>query len=167
MAARENQGLQIALIVFVTLTVLLSVTTFFFFRNYQNEQQKSKTAEDAAGKAVADKTKAEGDRDLLLEHIGLQKTDKIETANDTWDKDMKSFEPLLPSKLADEQKNYKKLAEGLAGVVRAQHNRLEKAATDLSEKNKCAGRKNKKRWSKSRQASFGYIRTGWKKRQLI
>jgi hypothetical protein len=133
MAARENQGLQIALIVFVTLTVLLSVTTFFFFRNYQTEQQKSKTAEDAAGKAVADKTKAEGDRDQLLEHVGLQKTDKIETANDTWNKDMKSYEPLLPTKLADEQKNYKKLVEGLAGVVRAQHMRLEKAATDLGD----------------------------------
>jgi hypothetical protein len=44
MAARENQGLQIGLIIFVTLTVLLSLTTFVFFRNYQNEQQRSKEA---------------------------------------------------------------------------------------------------------------------------
>jgi hypothetical protein len=132
MAARENQGLQIALIVFVTLTVLLSVTTFFFFRNYQTEQQKSKTNEESAQKAMADKSKAEGDRDQLLEHIGMQKTDKIEAANDAWDKDMKGYEPLLPTKLAEEQKNYKKLVEGLAGVVRSQHLQLQQSAANLS-----------------------------------
>ena len=132
MAARENQGLQIALIVFVTLTVLLSVTTFFFFRNYQTEQQKSKTAEESANKATGDKTKAEGDRDTLLEHIGLAKSDKIETANDTWDKDMKAYEPLLPAKLAEDQKTYKKLTEGLAGVVRDRDVRLQKAVADLT-----------------------------------
>ena len=63
---------------------------------------------------MADKSKAEGDRDQLLEHIGMQKTDKIDAANDTWDKDMKGFEPLLPTKLAEEQKKHKKLVEGLA-----------------------------------------------------
>ena len=30
--ARENQGLQIALIVFVMLTIILGVTTYLFFR---------------------------------------------------------------------------------------------------------------------------------------
>ncbi len=120
------------MIVFVTLTVLLSVTTFFFFRNYQTEQQKSKTNEESAQKAMADKSKAEGDRDQLLEHIGMQKTDKIDAANDAWDKDMKGFEPLLPTKLAEEQKNYKKLVEGLAGVVRSQHLKLQQSAADLS-----------------------------------
>ena len=45
MAARENQGLQIALIVFVVLTVLLSLTTFVFFRNYQGEQLKATRGE--------------------------------------------------------------------------------------------------------------------------
>ena len=134
MAARENQGLQIALIVFVTLTVLLSVTTFFFFRNYQNEQQKWKTAEESASKAMGDKTKAEGDRDALLEHIGLAKSDKIESANDTWDKDMKNYERLLPAKLADDQKTYKKLVEGLAGVVldTRTHTQVEQAAANMA-----------------------------------
>ena len=35
MAARENQGLQIALIIFVMLTIILSVTTFLFYRNFK------------------------------------------------------------------------------------------------------------------------------------
>jgi hypothetical protein len=39
MAARENQGLQIALIIFVMLTIVLSVTTYIFFDNYKKEKQ--------------------------------------------------------------------------------------------------------------------------------
>ena len=35
MASSENQGLQIALIIFVMLTIILSVTTFLFFREYE------------------------------------------------------------------------------------------------------------------------------------
>ena len=34
--ARENQGLQIALIVFVMLTILLGVTTYLGFRQYND-----------------------------------------------------------------------------------------------------------------------------------
>ncbi len=40
MAARENQGLQIALIIFVMLTIVLSVTTYIFFDNYKKEKQE-------------------------------------------------------------------------------------------------------------------------------
>ena len=32
--ARENQGLQIALIIFVMLTIVLGVTTFIFYHKY-------------------------------------------------------------------------------------------------------------------------------------
>ena len=41
MASGENQGLQIALIVFVILTILLGVGTFFSFRSYQEEVASS------------------------------------------------------------------------------------------------------------------------------
>ena len=49
MAARENQGLQIALIIFVMLTIILIVTTYFFFSSFQQERDKSKalTADNA------------------------------------------------------------------------------------------------------------------------
>ena len=36
--ARENQGLQIALIVFVMLTIVLSITTFLFVRQAADAQ---------------------------------------------------------------------------------------------------------------------------------
>ena len=47
MAARENQGLQIALIIFVMLTIVLAVTTYVFFSSSQEYQTKAKTADDA------------------------------------------------------------------------------------------------------------------------
>lgn len=46
MAARENQGLQIALIIFVMLTIVLSVTTYIFFDNYKKEKQDKIAATD-------------------------------------------------------------------------------------------------------------------------
>lgn len=46
MAARENQGLQIALIIFVMLTIVLSVTTYIFFDNFKKEKQDRIAAND-------------------------------------------------------------------------------------------------------------------------
>jgi hypothetical protein len=48
MAARENQGLQIALIIFVMLTIILSVTTYIFFDNYKKEKLEKIAAQDSA-----------------------------------------------------------------------------------------------------------------------
>ena len=48
MASSENQGLQIALIIFVMLTIILSVTTFVFFRQ----------ADEATIRSIADSKKA-------------------------------------------------------------------------------------------------------------
>ena len=42
--ARENQGLQIALIVFVMLTVLLGVTTYLGFRQYNDAADQRQEA---------------------------------------------------------------------------------------------------------------------------
>ena len=42
--ARENQGLQIGLIVFVMLTIILGVTTYLFFRQYEEADGRTKAA---------------------------------------------------------------------------------------------------------------------------
>lgn len=58
-AANESQGLKIAVAVFVTLSVILAVTTYFGFRSYSEAdakltlaEGKRKQAEDAAGLAL-------------------------------------------------------------------------------------------------------------------
>ncbi len=42
--ARENQGLQIGLIIFVMLTIVLGVTTYLFFRQYEEATIKATNA---------------------------------------------------------------------------------------------------------------------------
>src|SRR6202142_3904291 len=131
MAARENQGLQIGLIIFVTLTVLLSLTTFVFFRNYQNEQQRSKAASENEGKAKQDLAAMSGERDQLMQYIGFQPTEKKEAVDDAWKKDMAAFQALRTGTLPDDQKTYRKMIDGLQAIVRSQHGQMEKQATDL------------------------------------
>ena len=46
--ARESQGLQIALIVLVMLTIIFGVTSFLFWKQYDNQCEKLDTAEDTA-----------------------------------------------------------------------------------------------------------------------
>ena len=47
--ARENQGLQISLIVFVTLSLFLGVATYLLYRQYDEAAAKAKTnAEEAS-----------------------------------------------------------------------------------------------------------------------
>jgi hypothetical protein len=138
MAARENQGLQIALIIFVTLTVLLSLTTFVFFRNYQNEQQKSKDAQKEASDATQKAKNVHDELDKIVLYSGLptpdeKKTgdDAVKDATDAWTKDMAAFQALRSGALPDDEKTYRKMIAGLEGVVGSQHTQLEKQAADL------------------------------------
>jgi hypothetical protein len=48
MAAREGQGLQIAVIIFAILTIVLAITTFMFYSDAQTARQEKKTADDSA-----------------------------------------------------------------------------------------------------------------------
>ena len=52
MASNENQGLQISLIVFVMLTVILSVTTFVFFNKFKQVSVQAEKDRADAAKAV-------------------------------------------------------------------------------------------------------------------
>src|SRR5665647_2604301 len=59
MASNENQGLQISLIIFVMLTIVLSVSTFFVFKKYEEASKKASAAETAKKDADAAQTLAE------------------------------------------------------------------------------------------------------------
>ncbi len=131
MAARENQGLQIGLIIFVTLTVLLSLTTFVFFRNYQNEQQRSKESLKKEGDARQELSTTKDERNQLMQYIGFQAEEKKEVADEAWKKDMAAFQALRAGTLPDDQKNYRKMMDGLQAIIRSQHADLEKQAADL------------------------------------
>ena len=85
MAARESQGMQIALIIFVILTVTLGVTTYLFFDKFQQEVLK-----------------AEGSKALIQE---------ANEAKDAAEKDLKEVKQVLTragnAKVADMLKQHK------------------------------------------------------------
>ena len=131
MAARENQGLQIALIIFVMLTIVLIVTTFLFFRNFQEAQEKIKgltsensKAQEAARNAIDESTKLKGLVDTKLE--------KIEAVEEAAKKDFAAH----GKGLAEADQNYRNLVGHLVKELAGANTRIteitasEKALTD-------------------------------------
>ena len=132
MAARENQGLQIALIIFVMLTIMLSVTTFIFFRNYQFEQQRFKDEQKKATDANTEKLALQGDRAKFVQYLGgYTQNEKEATITENWDKDMKAAQALGVGNLPEEQKTYRKLVDSLQGIIRAKNTQLSKQDSEL------------------------------------
>lgn len=109
MAMRESTGLQIALILFVMITVVLAVTTYFSFQSASTSDQAAKTMEEKLNKA---NTAREG---VLLENeelrgmLGYQMVVKGGPAIDEIKKnkvaDMAKFGPGYP----EENRNYRNL----------------------------------------------------------
>jgi hypothetical protein len=110
MAARENQGLQIALIIFVMLTIVLTVTTYLFFKSSSEAQDKIKslTSDNDAKAKAAQQANAESEQFKAM--IGAATTDKVEGVQEATKKDLERYGKGLP---ASEQ-NYRALTKGLA-----------------------------------------------------
>ncbi|HVC93963.1 MAG TPA: hypothetical protein VND64_09750 [Pirellulales bacterium] len=112
MASSENQGLQIALIIFVMLTIILSVTTFVFFRQ----------ADEASIRSVADsKTAKEADAALktkLTEVARLKELIGVPEGLDPAQIDTKAAEDFAKYVTAqsEETKNYRSALEYLYGT---------------------------------------------------
>lgn len=92
----EHQGLQIAVIIFVILTIALSITTFTFFK--QSEEAAKKSAEDAARakKADADLRNLLDEVSKMKTYIGVDNSDTIDKIGETYNGDMDAFASSLP-----------------------------------------------------------------------
>ena len=75
MAARENQALHIALIIFVILTITLIVTTYYFFSNFQQERDKGKALTADNGKLSKDASDARAESTDYRTVIGVEAKD--------------------------------------------------------------------------------------------
>jgi hypothetical protein len=118
--ARENQGLQIALIIFVMLTIILGVTTYLFFRQYEDANNKAKANLDEHAKVsrqLADSTK---DLEDLKQMIGAkgEKVDKI--TNEIFNEDMKKYGGAYP----EETRVYHQLIEKMANTINEKNNEV-------------------------------------------
>ncbi|HVX14320.1 MAG TPA: hypothetical protein VHC22_24250 [Pirellulales bacterium] len=97
MASGENQGLQIALIIFVMLTILLSVTTFMFFREYQEADERSRKDQADATKAAQQMREAVTDAEALKKVIGVGENTKVDEVKTILADDMKKFATTAPA----------------------------------------------------------------------
>lgn len=113
MASSENQGLQIALIIFVMLTILLSVTTFMFFREYQEADERSRVDKDASTKAAQDLRKTIEELEAVKEVIGVGRQVTLSEVRQTLEDDMKKFAATAP----DESKFYHPAIEFVAKTL--------------------------------------------------
>lgn len=133
MAARESQGLQVALILFVMVTVVLAVTTYMYFRR----------AEENVGKYLAKAEEAKREKDTtmklqfenqVLKHIlGYDRKTEAELATikqglgeemkkilDNYDKHMKMY----GAGYAGQDLSYTTLPEHLIAAVNARNKNL-------------------------------------------
>lgn len=129
MASSENQGLQIALIIFVMLTILLSVTTFMFFREYTEAFEKSKKDAENATKAQTALTGAVAEMDSLKKIIGVNEAAKIDEVQAMLTEDMLKYAPTAP----DESKFYRPALEHVAQAYNAKTAELIAAREEIQQ----------------------------------
>ncbi|HEX7450426.1 MAG TPA: hypothetical protein VF306_22895 [Pirellulales bacterium] len=129
MASSENQGLQIALIIFVMLTILLSVTTFMFFRSYTDEALKSKSNADAASQKGAALSAAEADLTAIRGIIGVPDSAKLSDITEIKNKDMQTFVSTAP----EESQRYHQAVEFLASTLNAKTEELVAARDQIAQ----------------------------------
>lgn len=124
--ARENQGLQIALIIFVMLTIILAVTTYLFYRQYDEASLKAKSnLEDASQKAQL-AAKNESDLNELKRMLGV-KNDAVDAITTAFNKDMATYGGAYP----EESRFYRPLIEKLAKTIEQKNTELADAKSQL------------------------------------
>jgi regulator of replication initiation timing len=95
--ARENQGLQIGLIIFVMLTIILGVTTYLFFRQYEEATIKANNSAVELAKVTKLAAKNDEDANELKRLIGMAKTEKVDAITSTiFSADMKKYGASYP-----------------------------------------------------------------------
>lgn len=117
---RENQPLQIALIVFVMISILLGVTTYMFFKQADEAVVKAKASSDDATTAKNEKEKVQGENNELRRLMGFAATDTLETISQGFREDMDS----AANSVKDTEKTYRKVVNQLNQVVQAKDRSL-------------------------------------------
>ena len=96
MAAREHQGMQIALIIFVVLTISLIVTSYWFFDQFKNEQKKFQGEVKHAQKSEAEQKVAIENLEKIKRMMNFGARDEVSTMEGEFKKDMEKFAKTFP-----------------------------------------------------------------------
>src|SRR5689334_13867417 len=91
-ANRPNLGLQVALIIFVLITIALAVSTFMFFKQDQESQLAKKMADADVVKFKDEKQKSDRELERLKTIVGKGAPDKVDTILEEFKQDMDKFQ---------------------------------------------------------------------------
>lgn len=132
--ARENQGLQIGLIVFVILTIGLAVTTFMFFKQADEASMKAKAAEESEAKKGKELKMVSDENDAMKEElIGIAKTEPISAVRKAFNEDMLAY----ASAYEKPTQKYRKVVEKLFSDLQKKNEALaaeQATVKDLTDK---------------------------------
>jgi len=112
-ANRENQGLQIALILFVIVTVALAVSCYFFYAKAQEKIQLAAAMQADKERAETTSLKAISQNNQLKKFMGYDEETDYETIAANFDKDMHAF----PDGYEPETMDYRTLPQVLLDEI--------------------------------------------------
>jgi hypothetical protein len=127
--ARENQDLQIALIVSVMLTIVLGVATFLCYRQYTDTAKSLKTAQEDNNKKQTEAQAAGEEVKELKRLIGAAESDKIEDVRTQFTNDMKKYGGAYPQ----ESQFYRPLLEKMLQTKQDLEKELLTAKTEIDQ----------------------------------
>jgi hypothetical protein len=118
--ARESQGLQIALIVFVMFTVIFGVATFVLYRSYNDQVVKADDAAKKEQQRGQELRQAQDENGSLKKMIGYGATEQEKTILEAFNKTMEEQLQNIPAA----QRSYKKAVDTLAASLKAKSDAL-------------------------------------------
>jgi hypothetical protein len=125
--ARENQGLQIALIVFVMLTIVLGVTTYLFYRNWEDANNRVAAKGTELDRAVKQAGVSDAEANGLKRLMGVAQTEKLDTITTTFGEDMKRFGGSYPEQV----RFYRPLMEKMQQTINEKNTTLAQAEAKI------------------------------------
>jgi hypothetical protein len=160
MAKRESQGLQIALIVFVMITVLFMVTTVLFWKKFDTARAEASDLQNRLSRAETDRRAAQDEMGNIKEKLlGYPRETAYTEIENEFNKVMLAYAQSLP----EDQRNYKNLPDQLIKALADQSGRLTKASStemDLKRQRDEVGKRESERASqalKEKEAAEGTL----------
>jgi hypothetical protein len=132
MASNENQGLQIALIIFFGLVLILVFSTWFAFKNYQEADGMLRQQIAAHDEMKTERDAALAETVALKKMIGMKNPEApLAETKTTYEGDMKKFggAPTNPAD-PDDKGNYRKTLEDATNAATAANAELVKATDE-------------------------------------
>ncbi len=120
MAKRESQGLQIALILLVMLTVILCIATYFFWSQGEKLKTQLASAKEAAATADTNRNQMIDQNIRLKQLIGHGEQDDMSDIDNAYQQTMLLYGQSVP----EGERNYRGLPEHLVNVIQERNKQI-------------------------------------------